>query len=128
MEKAEELRNNKFLYKLFLIILKYFSHSTAFVYILYTMLNFYGVDNNIIGCFYHVSFRVLGIFILASFVFKFCYVHRLPLYYIGLNELITSIDYYINIPIDTFNLLVIHLLLIILLIFGYTYYYIKLKT
>ena len=127
MEKEEELKNNKTLYKIFLLSLKYFSHSTALVYILYTMLGFYGIDNNIIGCFYHVSLRTLAIFILASFVFKFCYVHRLPLYYIGINELITSVDYYLNIPIDIFNLLIIHLLLVILLIFGYTFYYLKKK-
>ena len=63
--------------------------------------------------------------ILSSIVFRFCYVHRLPLYYILINELTTVIDTYIGIPVSDINLLGIHLILIGLLIFGYTYYYVK---
>lgn len=64
---------------------------------------------------------------LASFTFKYCYVHRLPLYYIGVNELLTNLDYYIGIPIETINLFLIHLSLLIIVIFGYSIYYIKYK-
>lgn len=62
---------------------------------------------------------------LVSYVFRYCYVHRLPLYYILINEIITTIDYYFYIPISTFLLLEIHLVIIGFLIFGYSIYYIK---
>ena len=64
---------------------------------------------------------------LTSFVFKYCYVHRLPLYYIALNEILTIYDYYFNIPLSDNKLLVVHLLLIALLIFGYSIYYKNVK-
>jgi hypothetical protein len=43
------------------------------------------------------------------------------------NELLVDIDYYIGIPIDEIKLLLIHMTAIMLLIFGYSYYYIKYK-
>lgn len=64
---------------------------------------------------------------LISITFRYCYVHRLPLYYVALNEIISTLDYYIEFPIDILTLLMIHLILIALLIFGYSYYYIKYK-
>lgn len=57
----------------------------------------------------------------------FCYVHRLPLYYIAANELITTGDYYLNIPEDYFTPLVLHSIIFGLLILGYSIYYIKYK-
>lgn len=125
MEKVVGLKKDKTLYKVFLIILKYIPHLFAFTYALYTLLGFCGIDQNIIGCFFHISLFSWIYLLLTSIIFKFCYVHRLPLYYIGVNEFITSIDYYIGIPIQEFNLIVVHALLIIFLIFGYSIYYIK---
>ena len=99
MEKVVGLKKDKTLYKVFLIILKYIPHLFAFTYTLYTLLGFCGIDWNIIGCFFHISLFSWIYLLLTSIIFKFCYVHRLPLYYIGVNEFITSIDYYIGIPI-----------------------------
>lgn len=127
MEKVEELKNKKLQHKSFLIILKYIPHFIAFTYIIYTILGLCGIDTNIMGCFFHMSLISWTYLLFTSIIFKFCYVHRLPLYYIGINELITCLDYYIGIPVKDFNLIVIHALLIIFLIYGYSYYYIKFK-
>lgn len=59
--------------------------------------------------------------------FKFCYVHRLPLYYIAINDPVNVIDSYFNTPDDWYSLLVIHSILFGLLILGYSYYYFKCK-
>ena len=48
-------------------------------------------------------------------------------HYIAVNEFLVNIDYYIGIPIEDIKLLLIHLTIIIFLIFGYSYYYIKYK-
>lgn len=127
MTKEEELRNRKLSHKGFLVILKYIPHSIGLVYILCTILGFFGIDSNLVGCFFHISLISWFYLLLTSILFKFCYVHRLPLYYIGANELITCSDYYIGIPLEEFNLAVLHALLIIFLIYGYSYYYIKYK-
>jgi hypothetical protein len=91
----------------------------------YTLLEIFGIDASLLGIYCHMSIRILIIFIFLSFVLKFCYVHRLPLYYVAVNELITSIDYYSEIPTSELDSLIIQSLLIIFTIFGYSFYYIK---
>lgn len=127
MEKAEELRNKQLKYKSFLIITKYFPHVSAFMYALYTLLQFADIDPIILGYLLDYSLLPWLYMYLTSYVFRYCYVHRLPLYYILINEVLTITDYYWNIPVNEFNLLLIHLLFIACLIFGYSYYYIKYK-
>ena len=45
---------------------------------------------------------------ISSYVFKFCEYHRMPLYYIIVNNLISIIDLYIGIPVSDYELLMIH--------------------
>lgn len=95
----------------------------ALLYIIYTILQFMGIDSFIISCITDVSIFTWIYLYLNSIIYKYCYVHRLPLYYIAINELITCIDYYINIPINDFSLLVLHLILIGILMYAYSIYY-----
>lgn len=124
MEKEVELasiRNRK----IFLILTKYTSHLIGILYVIYTILYFLEVDPVSIG--YLASLSVLPWINLysASFALDFCYVHRLPLYYILIDELLLVTDNYLYIPLDVYNLFLLHLLVIGLLVFGYTYYYVK---
>ncbi len=114
-------------HKGFLILLKYIPHIIALIYAIYTLLSFVGIDLVILGHLSHISILPWVFIYITSKIFRFCYVHRLPLYYIGLNELLTTTDYYIGIPIESTKLLLLHLTIIIALIFGYSYYYIKFK-
>jgi hypothetical protein len=95
------------------------------MYIVYTIFQFLDVDLIIVGHLMHISIVSWIFMILSSIVFRFCYVHRLPLYYILFNDLTTVIDYSIGIPVSDFAILNYHIILIGLLIFGYTYYYVK---
>ena len=126
MEKVGTLKSSQN-HKFFLILIKYIFHILGFIYVVNTTLQFIGIDIPQIGCFFHVALFPWIIFMMLSTKFKFCYVHRLPLYYIAINEIITNVDYYIGIPIELSNLLVLHLLLIACLIFGYSYYYVNFK-
>ena len=124
----EEVKvENSLSHKSYLIILKYIPHLTAFGYAISTLLQFLGLETIIVGYFIHMSLSFWLFCFLTSFVFKYCYVHRLPLYYIALNEILTIYDYYFNIPLSDNKLLVVHLLLIALLIFGYSIYYKNVK-
>ena len=118
---------NSLSHKSFLIILKYIPHFVSFGYFISTFLQFLGFETIIIGYFIHLSLFSWLFLYLTSFIFKYCYVHRLPLYYIALNEILTVYDYYFTLPFSDNKLLVVHLLLISILIFGYSYYYIKFK-
>lgn len=123
----EEKLERKVINRIFLISLKYIPHIIALLYAIYTICSFKGLDLLWAGHLTHLSILPWIFMYLASYTFKYCYVHRLPLYYIGINELLTNLDYYIGIPIETINLFLIHLSLLVIVIFGYSIYYIKYK-
>ena len=95
------------------------------MYVIYTILGICGIDWNLMGCIFHISIFAALNLLINSLLFHFCYVHRLPIYYIMINEIITELDYYLHIPINTFNICIIHIILILCLIYGYSYYYMK---
>lgn len=106
---------------IYLILLKFIPHIIAVLYIVATLLQFFGVDSIGIGYIIHILL-ILWLFI-ASSVFNFCYVHRLPLYYVMFNEIMTIIDYYIGIPVSIETLLGIHINAILIIILRYSRYY-----
>lgn len=114
-------------HKVFLLILKFIPHVIAFLYALYNILGFLEIDAVILGHLIHVSVFPWIFLYLTSKVFKYCYVHRLPLYYIAVCDIITIIDYYISIPVSDAVLLNLNIFLASVLIFGYTYYYLNIK-
>lgn len=122
----EKFRKN-LSHKSFLIILKYIPHIMALLYAIYTLMSFAGIDMLAFGHLTHLSILPWIFMYMISIIFKYCYVHRLPLYYIALNELLTNIDYYIGIPIKDINLFLIHLTILVFVIFGYSVYYIKFR-
>lgn len=124
MVKEVKLENS-LNHKGFLIILKFIPHIVAFCYALYNILEFAGIDAVILGHLIHISLFSWIFLYLTSIIFRYCYVHRLPLYYIASCDIITLTDYYIKIPISDANLINLHIFLVSLLIFGYTYFYIS---
>ena len=112
-------------YKLLLGMLKVIPMLLAFLAIVNTMLDFLGVESSVISMFGGISVLSLAFLYLASYVFRFCIYHRMFLHYILANNTITLLDYYIGIPIDTFNLFILHVVLIGLFLFLVLYFYRK---
>ena len=122
MEEKSEIKNLK--HKSYLLLLKYLPHLIALLLVVYTLLQFADIDAIIIG--YIINYILVGYVYICSLIFKFCYVHRLPIYYYIVNELTSVIDnYVIQIPVDEKGLLGIHLTIIGIIIFCYTRYYLK---
>lgn len=94
---------------------------------IYTLLCFTEIDPLILGQLTKMSLFSWSFMFLTSIIFRYCYVHRLPLYYIAVNEFLVNLDYYVGIPVNDTKLLLIHLTVIIGLIYGYSYYYVKHK-
>ena len=118
-EKSSNLKH-----KSYLLLLKYLPHLIALLLIVYTLLQFADIDAIIIG--YIINYILIGYVFICSIIFKFCYVHRLPIYYYIVNELTSVIDnYVIQIPVSEKGLLGIHLTFIGIIIFCYTKYYLK---
>ena len=119
----EKLQKENLNHKSWLLLLKYIPHLLGALFFIYNITYFLNIDLVVIG--YIVMFLLLIFVYITSKIFKFCYVHRLPLYYLALGDLTSIVDYYFPIPISDITLLIIHLSLIGLLIFGYTQYYLK---
>lgn len=122
-----EANLNKFQYKLVLLLLKFIPFALGLSYAVYTILGFFGIDLVWIGNVIHLSIIPWLFIYLASFVFKFCIVHRLPLYYILINDALIMTDSYLNLPIETVNLFAIHLTIIAFFIALIVIFYLKEK-
>lgn len=116
---------NKTLYKSILILLRFIPFIIALIYVVYTAFAFFGIDLIILGYLAHMSILPWIFIFLASFVFKFCIVHRLPLYYILVADSITTLDAYIGIPLEWFHLLMLHAIIVGGFIFLILYFHQK---
>lgn len=113
---AEARLRSKFLYKIELIGIKYIPIIIALLYFIDTILDALEVEIDTLSHLFGLSFLPWCFLLLSSFVFKFCLYHRLPLYYIAINHIISLIDYYIGIPIGLQGWIVEHILMLFMFI------------
>lgn len=111
--------------KIFLILTKFTPHLIGLIYIIYTIAQFLEFDLVGLGYLSTLTFLPWLNLYSASWALEFCYVHRLPLYYVAIDEILLVVDQYYGIPLNVYELLLLHLVIIGLFIFGYTYYYVK---
>ena len=123
----EEKQKSLLSHKLLLILIKYIPHTIALFYGIYNILGILGIDFIIAGYFIHMSILPWIFMYLLSFIFRYCYIHRLPLYYILSSEILTTLDYLLDYSIEESVIIMSNLVLILAAIFGYTFYYIKYK-
>ena len=95
---AEEssLSLSRALYKIELYIIKVIPYLLAFFYLLNTTLSYFYINVPLISYIAGISLLPLLFLYISSFVFRFCIYHRLPLYYIFINWIITVLDYYLD--------------------------------
>lgn len=116
---------NKRLYRLFVLVLKYIPMVIALAYMLNTALSYFYIDipalSNIAG----MSILSWIFMYISSKVFRFCICHRMFLYYILVTDLLNIIDYYIGIPVEDMELLMIHSIITCLFLFLILYLYVR---
>lgn len=115
----ENLR--KSLYKIILYCIKVIPYIVTVCYILYTALSFCSIYVEAIGYIAHLSILSWLFFYLCSFAFKFCILHRLPLYYILCNEIVNFSSFYIKIDINTWYILMLHSIILGIFILLYVW-------
>lgn len=108
--KPQSLRSKR-LYKFELILLKFIPFILAIACLLNTILSYFGIDLAILTYLCGISFFTLLFLFVSSYVFKFCLYHRLPLYYVIVNNLLAIYDYYIGIPLNDKHLLILYLII-----------------
>ena len=116
---------NKISYRLFLFTLKAIPYIISLFYILFTVGCYFGIELNIIGYIASCSVLTWLFLYVSSFVFKFCIYHRLPLYYILINDIINTIDTYIHLPISTYSFFLLYIWLTGIFILLYIYLRVK---
>lgn len=124
---VEERLRSKFLYKIELVGIKLIPMIIALLYFIDTILDAYGIDVEFISHLFGLAFLPWCFLLLSSFVFRFCLFHRLPLYYIALNHLISLIDYYIGIPVELKAWVVGHIAILFIFILWMVVLHIKKK-
>lgn len=114
-------------YKIFLFINKYLPYVISLLYMVNTLLYSCGIDLMIFSILGGMSVLPMIYFISVSFTFGYCLYHRLPLYYVVLNDTINWIEYTIGIPIPDVMFISISLILIFITIITSTILYLKEK-
>lgn len=116
---------SKDLYKIELYLLKVMPMLLATIYLVNTVLSYYGIVVPALSYIGGLSFIPLVFMYISSYVFRFCSYHRMFLHYIVINDLINLIDYYYTLPISDWELLILHMSIAGISLFIILYLYVK---
>lgn len=94
-----------------MIILRFIPMLLAICAVLNSVFAYFDIDVYILSIIGGISVLSLFFIIMASFLFKFCIYHRLPLYYIMICAIINSIDSTIGIPISDLKYMKLNIIL-----------------
>lgn len=123
LKKEEKLRS-KYLYKITLILLKYTPILIATIDFIHTLCAYYGIKIEALCQFFGgISVLSLLFMYIASYTFQFCELHRIPLHYIVVTNILATIDGLVGIPMN--NLEIFRVYLIITGLFIIIYLYVK---
>ena len=123
MEREEQLRKTN--HKLLLVVLKFIPMVTAMCYFLNTLFAYLGIDTPIFSNIAGLSILPWLFIYIAAVVFRFCIYHRMFLIYILVTDALNIVDYYVGIPLSTYNLFVVHMLIAGVFLFLILYLYVK---
>lgn len=121
----EESLRSKDLYKLLLATVKYIPMIISSCYVLNTILAIAGIDFPVLSMLSGMSILTWLFMYLAAIVFRFCNYHRMFLWYILVDDIISTIDYYIDLPVNDFQILEIHGAIIGVFLYIILYLYVK---
>jgi hypothetical protein len=102
---------NKNLYKVFLSIVKYIPVLLSILFILHNILVYIEVITPLLLYIGGMSIISITVLYLISWIFKFCYLYRIPLHYISAGNLIGILDSIFTFPISNLGMLRIYFIL-----------------
>lgn len=106
---VEERLKSKLLYKLVLYLVKILPIFISGIYLLNTVLSYYGIDTPILS--YIVQFLFILFMYAASYTFRFCSWHRMFIHYIFIVLIINIIDYHLGIPVSNRRIFIAYIIL-----------------
>lgn len=107
-------------------LLRYLPMIMAGLHLLNVILSYFDIDVSIISYLSGVGLIPLVFIFLASYMFKFCVYHRMFLWYIVANDIISWVDFNYGIPLSNWGYLVLHyiiagIFLFIIIYLKFTY-------
>ena len=102
---------NKNLYKIFLIVIKYIPTVLAVCKVITLITQYFKFRIFILTCIGGTSLIMLLLLYLISYIFKFCLTHRLPLHYVTTVSVLTMLDYYLGLSIPAVTSYRVYLIL-----------------
>lgn len=100
----------KTLYKYLLIILRWIPMLLAICAVTVNIFAYFDISVWIFSILGGVSIIPLIFIFISSYAFKFCKYHRIPLYYVVINIILSVIDTSIGIPLDDLQYLYLTLI------------------
>lgn len=124
---AEEKSINKRWYKVTLGLLKVIPMLLATCDALNTLTCLLGYNFIILSFIGGVSFLTLAFLYLVSYVFRFCIYHRMFLHYVLVNNIISTLEFTVGLPVDFLGLCCIFSVNFCIFLFLILYFYKKEK-
>ena len=124
---AEEKRIDKRWYKVTLGLLKVIPMLLATCDALNTLTCLLGYDLVIFSFIGGVSFLTLAFLYLVSYVFRFCIYHRMFLHYVLVNNIISTLEFTVGLPVSFLGLCCVFSINFCIFLFLILYFYKKEK-
>ena len=120
---------DKHLYRIALLMLKVLPLFCAGIYTIHPFCQYNHIDIDPIAHLAHLSFPIIILLYIFSYMFNFCLYYRITLLYITINESINTYNNFSRNTLSDKTLFTIHLILIIITIIIIliitTYYYVS---
>lgn len=116
---------NKNLYKIFLSIVKYIPIVLAILFIVHNILVYNTIITPVILYIGGTSVITITLLYLLSWIFKFCYLYRIPLHYVTCANLLGIIDKCLKLPFSNIGMYRIHFILFGIMLVVYIWYVYK---
>lgn len=113
---------NKALYKVTLEFLKVIPMLLALCDVANTIVSLLGYELIVLSFIGGISILTLLFLYLVSFVFRFCIYHRMFLHYILINNIVSTVEYTVGIPISTLELACLYSLIAGIFLFLILYF------
>lgn len=123
MTKEEPLRKSS--HKLLLVILKFIPFITAVCYATNTLCSYLGIDTAVLSMVGGMSLSTWLFIWIATYVFRFCFYHRMFLYYILVSDMVSVYDFYFGIPVGDVDMILIQFVIALVFMFIILYCYAK---
>lgn len=113
---------NKNLYKIFLSIVKYIPITLSMLFIVHNVLVYLNIITPIILYLGGTSIITIALLYLLSWIFKFCYLYRIPLHYVTIGNGIGIIDSIFSLPISNTGMFRVYFILFGIMAVVYIWY------